>query len=293
VSASFSIFVAVLVLANVAGALWLLFALQRRKAGESTETTHTWDGDLTEFNNPLPRWWLGLFYLTVVFAAAYLIAYPGFGAFRGVLDWSQEKQLATQTVELDRLQQARLAQFAGIDFDALQKNPAAMSMAKNIYLNTCSGCHGSDARGAKGFPNLVDGDWLYGGDPQTIITTVSQGRVGVMPAWGEVLGHDGLEQVIAYVLSLGGGSVDASAAAAGRERYQQLCVACHGADGRGNQQLGSANLTDDIWLYGNTPEALRETIGHGHTATMPAHEALLGPARIRLVAAYLKSRAGQ
>jgi cytochrome c oxidase cbb3-type subunit 3 len=289
VSTQLSVFVATLVVLNIAGALWLLWALQKRKAGDSNETTHVWDGDLTEFNSPLPRWWLTLFYLSIAFGTAYLVAYPGFGAFRGVLGWTQEKELAAQIRAIDRAQSARLAQFDPLDNVALQRDPAAMAMARGIFQNSCAACHGSDARGAKGFPNLTDADWLYGGDTETLATTISSGRIGVMPAWGDALGHNGVEEVIAYVLSVSGNKADERAASAGKEKFAQFCAACHGLDAKGNTSLGAPNLTDDIWLYGKTPQVLRETISHGRNAEMPAHQDILGARRIRLLTAYIQS----
>lgn len=299
-SRNWSIYVIALVLINVIGALWLLWWTAKRRAtapgaaaqqtqASANTTGHVWDGDLTEYNNPLPRWWLWLFYLSVIFSAGYLILYPGFGNFAGTLGWSQEGQHRAQVAVAERRYAERFARFAALDLPALSRNPEAMSMARNLFANNCTTCHGSDARGAPGFPNLTDADWLYGGDPQTIQETIANGRNGVMPPWGEVLGSQGVEEVIAYVLSLSGQKIPQAWIGGGRAKFEQFCTACHGADGHGNPQLGAPNLTDDIWLYGNSPEAIRAAIVHGRNNRMPAHLDLLGPQKVKLLAAYVLS----
>ena len=288
-STAWSYYTIVLVLINVAGALWLLWWTRRRGTNEAETTGHVWDGDLTEYNNPLPRWWLWLFYLTVIFAAVYLVLYPGFGNYAGRLGWSQQKQHSEQVAAAEHAYAVRFARFANMDIPALSRDSEAMAAARNLFGNNCATCHGSDARGAVGFPNLTDDDWLYGGDPVTLEQTIGQGRNGVMPPWGEVLGASGVEEVIAYVLSLSRGDVPAEMAAAGKPRFDMYCVACHGADARGNQQLGAPNLADDIWLYSDSPESIRQTIVAGRSNQMPTHLPLLGEQKVRLLAAYVMS----
>lgn len=288
-SANWSYYVMALVLINVAGALWLLWWTRRRGTNEAETTGHVWDGDLSEYNNPLPRWWLWLFYLTVIFSAVYLVLYPGFGNYTGRLGWSQQKQHSEQVAVAEQAYAARFARFASMDIPALSRDAEAMATARNLFANNCATCHGSDARGAVGFPNLTDGDWLYGGDPATLEQTIGQGRNGVMPPWGEVLGASGVEDVIAYVLSLSRSDVPPAMAAAGKPRYEMFCVACHGADARGNQQLGAPNLADDIWLYSDSPESIRQTIVQGRSNHMPTHLPLLGEQKVRLLAAYVMS----
>jgi cytochrome c oxidase cbb3-type subunit 3 len=253
------------------------------------ETTHVWDGDLTEYNNPLPRWWLWLFILSIVFGVAYLALYPGLGTFAGkknwtsVGEWSADEKVAATALE------QRLAAFKGKSLTELSKDAAAMGTARNLFALNCSTCHGSDARGAKGFPNLTDKDWLWGGAEDAIYQTISQGRNGVMPAWGSVLGADGVDQVVAYVMTLSGKQAPAEVADAGKTRFETVCAACHGIDGKGNQALGAPNLTDGVWLHGGSLKDIRETVTNGRTNHMPPHLDRLGDTKVRLLAAYVLS----
>ena len=287
-----SLFIIVLTVANIAGALWLLW-WTRRSPGEGASTEHTtghvWDEDLRELNNPLPRWWLWLFILTVIFAVVYLALYPGLGTWRGTLGWTSQSEHAAQSkLNAARIEQA-LAPYAALDVRQLAANPAALNVGRNLFLNNCATCHGSDGGGAPGFPNLTDKDWLYGGDPDTVLATISNGRAGVMPAWGEALGTSGVEDMLAYVMSLSGRKLDAGDARAGGAKFAVLCAACHGADGRGNAALGAPNLTDGIWLHGGSLATVRATIQHGRAGTMPAHAARLGETRVKLLEAYVLS----
>lgn len=262
----------------------------RRRAEEKPKSMgHVWDENLEELNNPLPRWWLNLFYATLVFSAVYLVLYPGLGSFAGALGWTSagqyEKEVQATEARLSPLYEKYLKQ----DLAALAKDPEALKTGERLFVNYCATCHGSDARGAKGFPNLRDQDWLWGGDPQSIKTTIMNGRTGAMPAWGAVLGPEGLFNVTEYVLSLSGRKVNETAAAAGKEKYMQLCVACHGPEGKGNPALGAPNLTDDIWLYGGTQKAVMESIEKGRSGRMPAHAEFLGEAKVHVLAAYVYS----
>jgi cytochrome c oxidase cbb3-type subunit III len=285
-----SIFVAVLSVLNILGCAWLIWWTARARpnevaAGEVTE--HVWDGDLRERNNPMPRWWLILFFLTIGFAGLYLALYPGLGRFGGLLGWSKEAQYDQELALANRHLAHVYAAFAGRGVAELARDPRAVSLGHNLYENNCINCHGSDARGAVGFPNLTDNDWLYGGGPATIEQTIAQGREGVMPALGSALGDGGVDEVVAYVLSLSGRAAPADKVAAGKDRFV-LCAACHGADGKGNQTLGAPNLTDQIWLYGGTPAEIRQSIVNGRHGQMPAWS-WLGADRVRLLAAYIYS----
>jgi len=285
------------IIVGVAGGIIAMFWLniwqsERRRGGEekAKPVGHVWDEDLQELNNPLPRWWLNLFYLTLVFGIVYLVLYPGFGTFAGALGWTQvgqyEREMDVAKKKFDPLYEKYLKE----DLKTLATNKEALRTGERLFVNYCTTCHGSDARGAKGFPNLRDSDWLYGGEPATIKTSIMTGRQGVMPAWGAALGgNEGVFQVTEYVLSLSGRRVNEEAALAGKAKYQQLCVACHGADGRGNQQLGAPNLTDDIWLYGGSQKSVMETIDKGRSGRMPAHNEFLGEAKSHLLAAYVYS----
>ncbi len=289
------LFIAIAVLVNIGGTLWLIWWTARGSGDVAPQqTTHVWDDDLTEFNNPLPRWWLWLFLLSIFFALGYLVVFPGLGRFPGIAHWTEVSQYQQEDQAARRALEQRFAAFNGKSLTELSRDPAAMATAKNLFALNCSACHGSDARGAKGFPNLTDQDWLWGGGEQTIYQTIAHGRDGLMPAWGSVLGHDGVEKVMAYVLSLSGrrpgdAAVPAPELAAGKTLFTTMCTACHGADGTGNQAVGAPNLTDKIWLYGGSMNDIRETITNGRTNHMPPHLERLGDTKVRLLAAYVLS----
>lgn len=293
-----SLFIVVFTVINILACVWLLWWTARSRTahpqaaaadGSPERTGHVWDGDLEEYNNPLPRWWLGLFIVTVVFGAAYLYFFPGLGSFAGAKNWSSIGQYEAQMEKQRALIDQQLAGLHGAPPEQLAANPAAMSMAKNVFGANCSTCHGSDARGAKGFPNLTDNDWLWGGTNDAVLETIGNGRHAVMPALGTILGDEGVNEVASYVLSLSGVQAPADWVAAGRERFATVCAACHGADAKGNPLLGAPNLTDRIWLFGGDFASVAETIRNGRESTMPAHTPLLGDTKVRLLAAYVLS----
>jgi len=293
VTPALSAFIIVLTSLNIAGAVWLMLSMRKRSGeepGPSSETTgHVWDGDLGEYNNPLPRWWLWLFFISVAFAIAYLFLYPGLGNYAGRLGWTavgqhQEQQRAS-AAQAEQL----LAHFAGKSVAELRNDPAALVIGRNLFANNCAVCHGSDGHGNPGFPNLTDQDWLYGGTPEQLEATIAGGRSGMMIPWQAALGNDGVENVMAYVLSLSGRSVPAGDVAAGRQLFATNCVACHGEDGKGNQAIGAPNLTDHTWLYGGSVDAVRASIANGRQGQMPAQLERLGPQRVKLLAAYVLS----
>lgn len=295
-SAFWSWFIIILTVANILACWWLIRWTAKPRPGEasSTETTgHVWDDDLAEYNQPMPRWWLMLFYITIVFGVVYLALYPGLGTFAGVLGWSQYDEYR-QEVEQAQEQFAPLYErYASISIPELAENDEAMQTGQRLFANNCAVCHGSDARGARGFPNLTDDAWLYGGSPEAIKTTLLNGRTGVMPAFGQSLGEQGVREVAAYVYELNGRNWPRDdLVAAGERRYQTLCVACHGPDGKGNQQLGAPDLTDDAWLYGGSMAILQETLVNGRQGKMPAFKEQLGPERVHVVAAYVYSLGG-
>lgn len=291
-SPAVSIFIIVLTALNTAAAVWLLVWMRKRRgeAERTSDTTgHVWDGDLREYNNPLPRWWLWLFVLSVVFAVVYVALYPGLGNMRGILGWSQVKEWQQMQAQQERQAQTILARFADREPLELAADPAAVAIGRNLFANNCAACHGSDGRGSTGFPNLTDADWLWGGDAETVRTSIAQGRVGIMAPWQEVLGDQGVGDVSAYVMTLSGRKASAGDAAVGAAQYATYCVACHGPDGRGNMAVGAPNLTDGIWLHGGSEARIRETIALGRQNNMPAQESRLGDTRIRLLAAYVLS----
>ena len=292
-SGFWSWYVIVGVVGGIAGMFWLnrwMSVGPRPRAGEKVKTMgHVWDEDLQELNNPLPRWWLNLFYVTLFFGVGYLALYPGLGTFRGLLGWTETGQYDREMAAADKQFGPLYEKYFKEDLLTLANDREALKTGERLFVNYCSSCHGSDAGGGPGFPNLRDDDWLYGGDPQTIQTTILNGRQGAMPAWGAVLGPEGVSNVAEYVLSLSGRGTDTAAAAAGKEKFQQLCVACHGPEGKGNQAMGAPNLTDNIWLYGGSKKTIMETIDKGRNGRMPAHAEFLGEAKVHLLAAYVYS----
>jgi cytochrome c oxidase cbb3-type subunit 3 len=293
---SHSAFIIVLTLLNIAGALWLLWWTRRShgEASVTTETTgHVWDGDLRELNNPLPRWWLWLFIITVAFGGIYLVLYPGLGSYEGTLKWSARAEHAAEATENARRLEVTLAPYASRDVRELSRDTIAVDIGRNLFLNNCAACHGSDGGGAPGFPNLTDADWLWGDDPALVVQTISEGRNGVMPAWGELLGTGGVEDMLSYVFSLQGRELSAGNKHAGGARFAELCAACHGVDGRGNPALGTPNLADRIWLHGGALTSVRDSIAKGRAGSMPAHGARLGETRVKLLAAYVLTLGGQ
>lgn len=286
-------FIAVPTVIGILVLFWLnrKMTTPRRKRAETTKTTgHVWDEDLRELNNPLPRWWLNMFYITLVFGLVYLVLYPGLGTFAGALRWSQQDQYERELAAANERYGELYEKYSRERLTVLAANPDAIKTGERLFVNYCAACHGSDARGAPGYPNLRDGDSLWGGDPQTIEFTILNGRQAAMPAWGQVLGKDGVANVAEYVLSLSGKrTVDETAVAEGKVKFQQLCVACHGPEGKGNPALGAPNLTDDTWLYGGTKRVVMETIERGRNGRMPAHKDFLGEAKVHVLAAYVYS----
>lgn len=294
VSSGWAWYVAAIVVFGLVYCLLVLVGAARHKViydaqGNVDKTTgHVWDGDLQELNNPLPRWWLVLFILTLVFAVAYLLLYPGLGVYQGKLGWTSVGQLENETRKAQEAQSVVYAKFEGKSVEDLSRDPAAQAIGERLFLNNCAACHGSDAKGSKSFPNLTDSDWLYGGSPDKIIETIHGGRQGMMPPMAAAVGGpDEVRQVAHYVLSLSGSAHNAVLAAQGRAKFNAACAACHGAEGKGNQALGSANLSDKIWLHGWGEEAIVRAINNGITNKMPAQSPRLSDEQIRVVASYV------
>jgi cytochrome c oxidase cbb3-type subunit 3 len=297
-SAFWSGWIIVLTLTNLVLLFWLLMANRKRAVvsdenGEVKTTGHVYDG-IEEYDNPLPRWWFGLFLATFIFTAGYLVAYPGLGSWKGLLNWTSTNQLEAEHAHAKATYDETFGEFAKMPIEQLANNPEAMKMGSRLFLNNCAICHGSDASGNFGFPNLTDKDWLYGGEPDRIKETIVQGRQGAMPAWGAILGEANVANVVEYVLQGAGKEHDAAKAELGKAIYATNCAVCHGADSKGNHLVGAPNLTDDIWLYGAaTPEelggALRQTVRNGRAGVMPAHAETLKAERIHLLTAYVYS----
>jgi cytochrome c oxidase cbb3-type subunit 3 len=287
-----SLFVIIVTIANILACLWLLRWTSKprsanEKIGGGADTGHVWDKDLREYNNPLPRWWLWLFYITIAFGLLYLVLYPGLGNIAGVKGWTQAGQYQEERAAVEARAAKLLAPLAALPVAELVNNAQAMSTAHNLFQQNCAQCHGSDGGGAVGFPNLANADWQWGGDADTVVATITGGRVAAMPPWGAVLGEPGVEEVVAYVQTLSGQPADATKAAAGQVRFQTVCSACHGMDGKGNPLLGAPNLTDQIWLYGGDVATIKQTVMNGRNGQMPAWGDKLGEQRVKLLAAYV------
>ena len=288
-------YIIIITVGTLAATIWFLLWTSRlrvpsTKEEDGSETTgHVWDEDLRELNNPLPRWWLGLFWITIVFSIVYLVLYPGLGRYEGVLGWSQSAQYEQEMARARAAFEERFGHFDDLSLAELSTNEQAVEMGRNLYAHNCSTCHGSDARGAQGYPNLTDDHWIWGDSPAQIEHSVVQGRRAAMPGWGDALGEDGVTRTAVYVQKLAGKPVDETMAAAGQRNYMQFCVACHGPEGKGNPQLGAPNLTDGVYTYGGDPDSLRATIRNGRNGVMPAQKPLIGETRARLAAAYILS----
>jgi len=277
-------------IANILACWWLLRWSAKTKVKSDNNTTgHTWDEDLQELNNPLPRWWLGLFYLTIVFGLAYLFLYPGLGNYKGTLGWTQENQLVEDTAKVESKIAETQKFWNEYSPEDLMTNRSVLETGKRIYANNCAMCHGSGGQGATGYPNLADESWQWGESFDQIVDIITNGRTAAMMPWKNTLGEQGVKEVVAYVRKLGGLEHNVDAAGIGKEHYNKTCIGCHGAQGTGLQVLGALNLTDKTWLYGSDEAALYESIANGRKGQMPAHKNLLNNYRIRAVAAYVLS----
>lgn len=294
-----SIFIGAVTLISIIACLVLLWVTGKVKVKNATadnSTGHVWDEDLREMNNPLPRWWVGLFILTIMFALTYLFLYPGLGQRAGTLGWTQKGEYEAEMAKGTQQVAPLYAKFSGMSVPDAVKEPQAITVGEKLFLNNCAQCHGSDARGSKGFPNLTDSDWLWGGTPDAIKTTITQGRTGAMPPMAAALGGaDDVKNVAQYVLSLSGSPHDSLRAQLGKAKFG-VCAACHGQDGKGNPLLGAPNLTDDVWLHGWGESAIMAMINNGKTNQMPAqgagHGGKLTAEQIHLLTAYVWSRGG-
>ena len=292
IGTGWSLFIIVLIIINIGGCAWLIWWTMNMHTEEQSEgdlsTGHVWDVDLKENNNPLPKWWLNTFYLTIIFTIVYLILYPGFGNFAGVLGWSQYGQYDQEVAASEAKLESVYAAFDGLSIEELSSNPDALAIGANTYQNFCAQCHGSDARGARGYPNLTDDAWMWGGSAEAVYQTVANGRMGVMAPLGLVVGDEGAERIIDYLLADEGDTSEN--VAAGRQKYLTSgCIGCHGMNGEGNPLLGAPNLRDGVWLHGSDRESIKNIIMNGINNQMPAQLDVIGEDRARMVSAYVLS----
>ncbi|WP_445144636.1 cytochrome-c oxidase, cbb3-type subunit III [Dyella sp. Tek66A03] len=285
-------YVVILTVLNLAGCAWLLVGNTKRRPSDPKpdETGHVWDGNLTEFNKPLPRWWINLFYITIVFAVAYLMWF-GVGQLKGYGHWSSKSEWALDNAAEDARLDDTLKLYAGKPIDVLAQDPGAVSIGRTIFINQCAACHGSGGHGTVGFPDLTLGAKRWGGTPERILETIQDGRQAVMPAWAPTLieqgGPTAVDDTIAYVLSLSRTDQPKDAAERGEKLFATTCVACHGPQGKGNPMLGAPDLTAGHWLYGGSEAALHKTLSEGRQGVMPTWKPMLGDTRTRLVGAYV------
>ena len=290
-SAFWSAWISVLTLAVILGCTWLLFVTRKgQKYNETTEETvgHSFDG-IEELDNPLPKWWFQMFVATVIFGLVYLLLYPGLGNFKGLLGWTSHGHWEEEMRYAEEHYAPVFERFAALSVEELQSNPEGLQIGQRLFANNCSVCHGVGGVGAYGFPNLTDGDWLWGGNEAAIKHSITRGRQGAMPAWADVLGEDGIRDMTHYVLSLGQREHDNDAASRAQPQFAALCAACHMPDGTGMEALGAPNLTNDNWLYGGSFDQIAHTLRHGRFGVMPAFDNLLSDEQIHLITAYVKS----
>ncbi len=289
VSGFWNVYVVVIVLASILACAVLLYVQGKAKFTPGKTMGHVWDETLEEYNNPMPKWWSWLFVITVIFALVYLALYPGLGSFKGVLGWSAVGQYQAEREKADATAKPLFDKYLAMDVKAVAGDKQAMETGKRLYLTYCMQCHGADGRGAKGFPNLTDADWLYGGEPEQLVNTIAAGRMGVMPPHAQ-LGADTIKDLANYVRSLSGLPNDSVRAAKGKEAFASAgCAGCHGPDAKGMQAIGAPNLTDKIWLYGSSEAVIIETITNGRQNKMPAWKEFLGDSKVHLLSAYVYS----
>ncbi len=284
-----SVYVSGITLVGIIACVILLWVTGRKKvpATADNSTGHVWDEDLREMNNPLPRWWVWMFIITIVFSLLYLVAYPGLGDYKGQFGWSSTAEHANEVAKANKALEPLYARFTAMPPDKVAGDAQAMAIGERLFMNNCAQCHGSDARGSKGFPNLTDADWLHGGTPDKIAETLVKGRVGNMPPMAAAVGSpDDVKNVANYVLSLSGSPHDSLRASLGKAKFG-ACAACHGMDGKGNQALGAPNLTDGIWLHGWGENAIVSIINTGKVNQMPAQADKLTEAQIHVLTSYV------
>jgi cytochrome c oxidase cbb3-type subunit 3 len=285
------VYIAIVTGVGIVWCLYLLFSQRKTNVtyeadGSVADTGHVWDDDLRELNNPLPRWWMWMFVLSCIFAIVYLVLYPGMGTYEGSLGYTTRNAHEASVVQANEQLKPVYAKYMSMDAKQVAADPAAREMGQRLFLNHCAQCHGSDAGGSKGFPNLADTDWLYGGDTQDIKQTLIAGRAGVMPAFAHLESAQ-VSDVANYVRNLSGLAADQIKVGRGAEVYKSNCAACHGAEGKGMAAMGAPNLTDKVWLYGGSEATIIETVLKGRNGMMPAHETILTPEKIHLLTAYV------
>lgn len=288
VSNFWNLWVAGVVLLSILGCGLFLWIQSTAKHAAGQTTGHVWDETLEEYSNPLPNWWRWMFYLTIVFALIYLALYPGLGNNAGSYGWTMRGQYDKEKAAAEEQFNQAYGPQLKMDVAAVAADPKAKEAGQRLFLTYCAQCHGADAKGAKGFPNLTDADWLWGGSPEAIKESILKGRDAMMPAKGlkPDLNADQIKDLANFVRSLSGLASDSLRAQRGKELFGQACAACHGPEGKGNVGV-APNLSDKVWLYGSSEDAIIETITKGRQNRMPAWGDFLGESKVHLLAAYV------
>ena len=288
-SVGWSIWIVTIALGGVAFCLFVLFSQmkgQAKKGEKISDTGHIWDG-ITEYDTPLPRWWISMFLILTVVALGYWVLYPGLGTFKGLLDTNQAKEVRADQEKIVAMVQPVFQKYAEMPIEDIAKDDEARAIGQRLFLNNCAQCHGSDAQGSPSFPNLTDNSWLWGGEPEKILQTITNGRRGIMTAHKTLMTPAQASDVAQYVRSLNELAHDQTRVVPGKKMFDQFCVACHGAEAKGNPLLGAPDLTDGVWLYGSSEETIVYGILNGRDNQMPAQKDFLSPEQIRVLAGWV------
>lgn len=278
--------------ASLGGVIFCLYVLLSQMKGQAKkgevihDTGHEWDG-ITEYDTPLPRWWVSMFLILTVIAVSYWVLYPGLGTFKGILKTTSAKEVQEDRAVIEAMAKPVYAKFADMPIESIAADDEARVIGQRLFLNNCAQCHGSDAQGSPSFPNLTDTAWLWGGEPEQIIQTITKGRNGIMPPHSAMMSPVEASQIAQFVRSMNDLSHDQTQLVPGKKLYDQYCIACHQADGTGNQLLGAPNLTDNTWLYGSSEDEIVHGIMYGRNNKMPAQEKVLTPEQIRVLAGWV------
>lgn len=288
-SSGWSYYIAGIAVAGIIFCLWLLYTQRAwlKKEVDVVDTGHVWDGNITELNTAVPRWWTVMYLGLCAIAVGYLILYPGLGSYKGTLKYTTAQQVKADQEALQKRIQPVYDKYSAMAIPEIAADADARMIGQRLFLNNCAQCHGSDARGAPSFPNLADNHWMYGGDPEQIQHSITEGRHGVMPAWGAQISPAEAANIAQYVRSLSGLAADPLRVVPGKRGFDTFCIACHGAEGKGNTAMGAPDLTANVWLYGSSEATIVETIMNGRNNQMPAQKGVLSEDQIRLLTAWV------
>ena len=284
-----AVWIAILTTIGVAGLVWMLFGVYFPANHHDEHELPTWDENLREGTRNPPLWWFWMLLALLIISDIYLILYPGFGRFEGLLKWSRAGRLSVAEVKYADDFNGMRNLVATAPLETLQSDPKLMAAAERVFAQHCAACHGFTGEGqANMFPNLRDNHWQWGAAPVQIETSIRNGRMGVMPAWQAVLGDEGVDTMASYVLALSG--ADDASQHPGREQYMRICIGCHGPEAKGNVALGAPDLTSGVRVRGDDEALLRQTISQGYRGKMPAFNNRLDDTQVRMLVAWLTVR---